>query len=89
VDDYQMKTINYKILVLLKRKSARLHRYVFELYESLLDSLQDRFLLLVGDLVPFLLESVSSRQEGIAACIRRIIAKVEELSGEEITNYAK
>lgn len=31
-DDYQMKTINYKILVLLKRKNVRLHRYIFELF---------------------------------------------------------
>lgn len=43
--------------------------------------MQDRFLMLVGDLVPFLLEAVSSRQEGIATVARRIIAKVEDISG--------
>ena len=76
VDDYQMKTINYKVLVLLKRKNAKLHRYIFELFESLLDALQDRFLLLVTDLVPFLLEAVSSRWEGVGQTVRRIIGKI-------------
>lgn len=75
-DDYQMKTINYKILIILKRKNPRLHRYIFELFDGLIDALQDRFLLLVSDLVPFLLEGASSRQDGVAKTVRRIIGKI-------------
>ena len=89
VDDYQMKSLNYKILVLLKRKNPRIHKHIFELIDMLMDRLQDRFLLLVGDLVPFLLEWAGSREGGIAKVVRRIIGKIEELSGEEIANYAK
>lgn len=87
-DDYQMKTMNYKLLVMLKRKSACLQNYIFSLYENLVEALRDRFLLLVADLVSFLLEATTSRQGPTAASARRIIAKIEELSGEEITSYA-
>lgn len=80
-DDYQMKTLNYKVLVLLKRKNSRIHKIIFELMDQLVDTLQDRFLFLVSDLVPFLLESAGSRQEGIAKTVRTIIGKIEELSG--------
>jgi hypothetical protein len=55
IDDYQMKNLNYKVLVLLKRKNSRIHRVVFELVDRLMDKLKDRFLMLVGDLAPFLL----------------------------------
>lgn len=34
-DDYQMKTVNYKVLVMLKRKSPKLQRHVYELFEGL------------------------------------------------------
>ena len=84
-----MKTVNYKVLVMLKRKSVKLQKHIYELFEQLVESMQDRFLMLVGDLVSFLLEAVSSRQEGIAVIARRIIAKVEEMSGEEIASYAQ
>lgn len=76
-----MKTLNYKVLVLLKRKNSRIHKIIFELMDQLVDTLQDRFLFLVSDLVPFLLESAGSRQEGIAKTVRTIIGKIEELSG--------
>jgi len=81
-DDYQMKTVNYKILLLLKKKNAMIQKHVFELVDKLVDDLQDRFLILVTDLVPFLLEWAGSRHEGIAKVVRRIIGKIEELSGE-------
>jgi hypothetical protein len=89
VDDYQMKTVNYKILLLLKRKNGKVQKAVFELVEGLVEALQDRFLVLVGDLVPFLLEWAGSRHEGISKIVRRVIAKIEEISGEAIQNYAK
>lgn len=54
-DDYQMKTINLKIMVLLKNKNSKIHRAVFELTDQLIEALNDRFLLLVNDLIPFLL----------------------------------
>jgi U3 small nucleolar RNA-associated protein 10 len=60
-DDYQMKNMNLKIMALLKHKNTKIHKAIFELTEQLIDSLQDRFLLLVNDLIPFLLESASSR----------------------------
>lgn len=67
---------------MLKKKTTSLQKYIFSVYEGLVDTLKDRFLMLITDLVPFLLEGVSSRQEGIAPLVRRIISKVEELSGE-------
>jgi U3 small nucleolar RNA-associated protein 10 len=76
-DDYQMKTINLKIMTLLKHKNTKIHKAVFELTDQLIDSLQDRFLLLVNDLIPFLLESASSRNEAIAKVVRKIISKIE------------
>lgn len=56
-----MKNMNLKIMALLKHKNTKIHKAIFELTEQLIDSLQDRFLLLVNDLIPFLLESASSR----------------------------
>jgi hypothetical protein len=76
VDDYQMKTVNYKVLMLLKKKNTKIHKFIFELIEQLLEGLRDRFMLLVNDLVPFLLESAGSRQEGIAKTVRKIISKI-------------
>lgn len=55
VDDYQMKSINFKLLILMKRKNNKLHQFIFSFFDSLIDALQDRFLLLVSDLVPFLI----------------------------------
>jgi U3 small nucleolar RNA-associated protein 10 len=65
-DDYQMKTINLKVMALLKHKNTKIHKAIFELTDKLIDSLNDRFLLLVNDLIPFLLESAGSRNEGIS-----------------------
>jgi U3 small nucleolar RNA-associated protein 10 len=84
-----MKTMNLKIMVLLKNKNTKIHKAVFELTDKLIDELKDRFLLLVNDLIPFLLESAGSRHEGVSKLVRKIIAKIEELSGEEIQNYVK
>jgi hypothetical protein len=50
-----MKTVNFKMLIMLKKKSSSLQNYVYSLYEGLVETLQDRFLLLITDLVPFLL----------------------------------
>ena len=88
-DDYQMKTINYKMLVLLKRKGLALQKCVFALIEKLVVELRERFLLLMGDLVPFLLEAAGSRQQAVASTVRRIIGQVEDISGETIQSYAQ
>ena len=32
VDDYQMKTVNFKVLIMLKKKTTSLQRYIFSLY---------------------------------------------------------
>jgi len=76
-----MKTINYKILLLLKKKNVKIQKSIFELVDKLVEVLQDRFLILVGDLVPFLLEWANSRHEGISKIVRRVISKIEEISG--------
>ncbi len=76
-DDYQMKTINLKIMILLKNKNSKIHRAVFELTDQLIEALNDRFLLLVNDLIPFLLEYAGSRHEGISKVVRKIISRIE------------
>jgi hypothetical protein len=77
IDDYQMKTMNLKIMVLLKSKSPKVHKAIFDLTDKLVDELKDRFLLLVSDVIPFLLEYAGSRQENIAKIVRKIISKIE------------
>ncbi len=45
--------------------------------EKLIDHIQDRYLIFVNDLVPFLIESVNSRNEKIKLVVKNIIYKIE------------
>ena len=80
-DDYQMKNINLKVLLLLRNKEAGLLASVFELISALVESLKERFLVVTADVVPFLMESASSRDERVSSLVRKIILTIENLSG--------
>ena len=73
----------------LRSKSTSLHLAIFGLMDEMIDKIQDRFLIFVNDMVPFLIEDVSSRHEDVKKVVKRIINKIEDLSGDKIENYLK
>ena len=57
--------------------------------DKLIDEIQDRYLLFINDLVPFLIDNVHNRNEKVKLPIRSIIGKFEDMSGSKIENYMR
>lgn len=57
--------------------------------DKLIDSIQDRYLLFINDLVPFLIDNIHNRNEKVKMPIKSIINKFEEMSGSKIENYLR
>lgn len=71
-------------MLLLKNKSKLIQLAIFTFMEKLIDQIQDRYLLFVNDLVPFLIELANSKNTSIKTLVKTIVYKIEELSGDKI-----
>jgi len=83
-DDYQLKSLNLKILLLLRHKVPHVQEAILTFMDKLIDEIQDRYLLFINDLVPFLIDNIHNRNEKVKAPIKSIINKFEEMSGGKI-----
>ncbi len=63
------------------------HRSILGLMCNLVDQIQDRYLLFIDDLVPFLIDHANSPNSAVRSCVKDIIRKVENLSGESIKAF--
>lgn len=66
---------------------SHIHEAIFQFMDKLIDEIQDRYLLFINDLVPFLIDNIHNRNEKVKAPIKSIINKFEDMSGAKIENY--
>ena len=57
--------------------------------EHLLESLRERYLVVLNDTIPFLSELLEDEHEQVEGTAKRIVARVEHMTGESINDYLK
>lgn len=73
----------------MRYKVPQVQEAILTFMDKLIDRIQDRYLLFINDLVPFLIDNIHNRNEKVKAPIKSIINKFEEMSGSKIENYMR
>lgn len=57
--------------------------------EHLLETLRERYLVVLNDTIPFLSELLEDEHEEVEGTAKRIVERVEQMTGESIHDYLK
>lgn len=57
--------------------------------EYLFETLRERYLIVLNDTIPFLSELLEDEHEQVEATAKRIVQRVEQMTGESINDYLK
>ena len=85
--DASWKPLNYGILMATRDESARVRRLAVSVLASLIERLQQEFLVLLPETLPFLAELLEDADEDVARQCEALIRTLESLSGEDLGQY--
>ncbi|CAD8053176.1 unnamed protein product [Paramecium sonneborni] len=97
-DDYKWKDFHLKILSVISRHSNKKNETssfiiigIVKLIHRLIDQLDERYLVLMNDLIPFLhqLTSTNLNSEELEKRVKQLIVRLSQLSGEDIVTALK
>ncbi|CAK75222.1 unnamed protein product (macronuclear) [Paramecium tetraurelia] len=97
-DDYKWKDLHLKILQVISRHSNKKNETssfiiiaIIKLIHRLIDQLDERYLVLMNDLIPYLhqLTSTNLNSEELEKRVKQLIVRLSQLSGEDIVTALK
>lgn len=72
-----------------KHKNAAVRLATMKITEALLYKLEERFLTLLSDVIPYVSEAFEDTNEEVEQTARTIVHKIESMTGESIAEYLK
>lgn len=57
--------------------------------ENLFDKMRERYLVILNDTIPFISELLEDEDERVEQAAKRIVLRIEQLTGESINEYLK
>ena len=81
------KLLNYQLLLKTRMQESSIKIGVFGIVKELLDKMGQRYLILLNDIVPFLVEAVEHHNPQVEAIAKEIFTMVETITGESISSY--
>lgn len=88
-DESVWMRLNYELLLLLRRERIATRLCVLGLIEHLFEAMRERYLVTLSDTIPFLTETLEDEDERVETIAKRIVQRVEQLTGESIADYLK
>lgn len=62
---------------------------VLQVIEHMFDKMRERYLVILNDTIPFISELLEDENERVEQVAKRIVNRIENLTGESITEYLK
>lgn len=62
---------------------------VLTVIEHLFDNMRERYLVILNDTIPFISELLEDEDERVEDNAKRIVTRIEQLTGESINEYLK
>ncbi len=81
--------MNYALLMKTRSASPVTRHAVLNVIEHMFDNMRERYLVILNDTVPFISELLEDEDESVELCAKRIVTRIEQLTGESINEYLK
>ena len=81
--------MNYQLLLQSRSENKEVREGVLLTIEALVTRLSERYLVLLNDVIPFLSELLDDESEDIERLAKRIVSRIERITGESIESYLK
>jgi hypothetical protein len=88
-DDAMWIKLNIALIMHTRSDSWQTRLAALSIVENLFDFMRERYLVVLNDTIPFLSESLEDENEQVEACAKRIVNRIEQLTGESINEYLK
>lgn len=81
--------MNYTILMKTRSEQWQVRKSALIVIEYLFETLRERYLIVLNDTIPFLSELLEDEHEQVETTAKRIVQRVEQMTGESINDYLK
>mmetsp|Transcript_24712 Transcript_24712/g.29100 ORF Transcript_24712/g.29100 Transcript_24712/m.29100 type:complete len:99 (-) Transcript_24712:30-326(-) len=88
-EDSMWLKMNYAILLKTRSEQWMTRQAALLVIEHLFETLRERYLVVLNDTIPFLSELLEDENEKVEQTARRIVERVEQMTGESIHDYLK
>ena len=88
-DDSMWIKLNLSILMHTRNEQWQTRLGALSIIEHMFDVMRERYLVILNDTIPFISESLEDENEDVESCAKRIVNRIEQLTGESINEYLK
>ena len=88
-DDAMWIKLNLAVLMKTRSEQWYTRQAAMLVVEHLLETLRERYLVVLNDTIPFLSELLEDEHEEVEGTAKRIVERVEQMTGESIHDYLK
>ena len=88
-DDNMWQRLNYAILMKTRSEAWQTRLASLQIIEHLFDTMRERYLVILNDTIPFISELLEDENEKVESSAKRIVQRIEQLTGESINDYLK
>ena len=88
-DDGLWQKLNYTLLMKTRSEQWQTRLAVLSVIENLFDKMRERYLVILNDTIAFISELLEDENERVEQAAKRIVLRIEQLTGESINEYLK
>lgn len=88
-DDSSWQKLNYAVMMKTRSEAWQTRLAALQVTEHLFDAMRERYLVILNDTIPFLSELLEDENEKVEGLTKRIVQRIEQLTGESINDYLK
>ena len=88
-DDAMWIKLNLSILMHTRDEAWQTRLGALTIVEHMFDVIRERYLVVLNDTIPFISEALEDENEQVEGSAKRIVNRIEQLTGESINEYLK
>jgi hypothetical protein len=88
-NDNMWQKLNYALLMKTRSSKVETRMAVLTVIEHMFDGMRERYLVILNDTIPFISELLEDEDERVEDSAKRIVTRIEQLTGESINEYLK
>ncbi|CAI5523637.1 unnamed protein product [Closterium sp. Naga37s-1] len=85
--DILWKQLNHQVLMCTRSERVRSRQLSLRVVNEIVDRVREEYVVLLPESIPFLAELLEDSDANVAESAKSLVKKLEELSGEELTQY--
>uniref|UniRef100_A0A7S2T4J1 BP28 C-terminal domain-containing protein n=1 Tax=Chloropicon primus TaxID=1764295 RepID=A0A7S2T4J1_9CHLO len=86
-NDTVWKRFNSKVLMASRTENPRVKLVCIECVSQLAQFLREDYIVLIAETVPFIAELLEDKEHGVQVACKEFVRKLEEISGEDLSQY--